>query len=349
MMAIQSSAFAVDTHCVEMEKRFECNIFGITHTITGESTVEVVERVIGYFPLSRFHDHTKPININSLFMELTFLNATPKETNWLLPELTLLKLKGRKIESIHGASIDELIDSSQRVRWSEFDGFNYLYRHSQHRITGKFNALLSSVHYTPEDLEKQYLGDIEIWALHELFGINQIKDTNYKASILTSLLVNKEISVMEYSDLSLHLTPLSDMPLSPYSSENDDDHGGITGIEGGGDIVAAAIKKMVLLNLMKSRSVIPNYEIADHLNFDVVYRPSYILTAGGAPILFPSRFVHARSRKSSDFFPEVSRGSHVLLVDQEIRDRWHEMGLDERRSIVNEMMINIQGQIGVFR
>lgn len=341
----QSNSFAVEANCVEVNTVVECDINGLSFEIKGTTTPFVAEQVFSYLHFGRVIDLKNPVDINSLFFELTYKNATPNSSHWILPELSILKLMGRKIENIHGAELSDLYQSAKKVRWSQYDGYNFLNRYSFHRITGKFNALTRSVQYSADDLSQHYIQDIEVWALHELFGLNSIPDKNYKASILTSMLINKELSVMEYSDLLLYLTPLEDIPINPFLyEESDDDHGGITGVEGGGDIVAASIKKMILQRLIRPNQTRPFFEIADLMNFDVAYQPNYNLVL---PTIIPARFILSQYRIGVFLFPGISPKLNVLLVSNDIRLRWHEMSLDERNQTIDLMLDKIIEEKGM--
>jgi hypothetical protein len=270
-------------------------------------------------------------------------NPRPLFRTWTLPAYTLLSLANKGIEKIQGRTIPDLIDESLNVSWDDFYYFDLINRFEPQRHTGFYNSMTDRVVYDQRDLKSRSLPDLQHWALHELFGTANIDDVDYELSTM-AILVNQgdmtaeEFAKHQYNHTKLiiplfmdsHLVPIAvEKPIEKILLEDKtkrDDAGGITGVEGGGDIVSASIKRYMLLALKQRQGGKPlsREQVSGLLKHDIHYTNYFDVVR--TPRQEEQRYIGPLYLDQEDEQP-------ILVLNESIRDKWPTLSESEKRKI----------------
>lgn len=265
----------------------------------------------------------------------TFLNLlssnqpTPSLGGWNLPTFTLIALENKGIKSIKGRPMNELIELSQEVHWQDFFYIDLLNRFEPQRHTGFYNSITNNVIFDSGDLKGREISDIQQWALHEFFGTANIDDKNYELSTFATLLKDDHLSVDEFNRMQYTHTkyqfpmkvtkedyhPKVRLMAFPFEAHNRGEYlkrSGITGVEGGGDIVSASIKRYMLLALKEKmdQDQLKGEQVKALLDYDIHYTNFVLYSLPG----------HEDNMKTAPIYKGMDKGKPILVLKKAIRD-----------------------------
>lgn len=280
-----AQALAISVDCNSLERKpnkFLCTNGNEEFTVNNVTKPEVLKRAINLVPskiILPFQD--EEVEMKSFLDRLAFHFPYPEHGRWRLPEISLLSLRNNGVTEIQGHSINTIIDEARKIKWEDMrDMFKY-FRFQPSRHTGRYNSFSNTVTYGGNDILNHDVADLQQWALHETFGTIGIDDVNYKISTLATLLNDGHIDLKtfnknQYFDLEndapfIEETIDMTLDLELFNSE-----GGITGVEGGGDIVSASIKRyMIIGRQWETGFKVTQKEITEIMNYRIQYTDDF--------------------------------------------------------------------------
>lgn len=313
-------------------KNFEFQISGVRN----DEVLDALFRVNPKLNVKAFNGQSTTFDM--LINNIAHLNQLPLGRKWTLPSLSLLKLANNGIETIHAKNIYSLINEADLINWDDIFHFRSIDKLKPNRHTGKFNSITNHVVYDGKDLKDRDLSDLKQWSLHELLGTAGINDVNYELSTLVMLVNDGLLSKEEfyrYQHIHNKVKPPYILPTNYLSSSTSlirgDGDGGVTGVEGGGDIVTASIKRFMLTALRLNKgSGFSEEDLKIILSYDIIYNQfdMFFKSDGSGVDLDPTR----------PLFLLHNQSVPMLMLKIGIRSEWHRMHYQQKLTLAGQYL-----------
>lgn len=338
MIVNDAQASGLSCHASDQANTYLCESSDGQFEFKGVRDQSVMDQFVKHFENPFYHPLcTNSIDINAHLKGLIYTEKKPANGNWKLPLVTLLILKNKGIQHIHGYPINALMGMSEAINWNAYSKFSKHDRFSVDRYTGRFNRNKQKVTFLSADLKGHDFSDLEQWGLHEVLGIAGINDTNYEVSTFAIMVSDNFLTAEEFHDFqyivpkSTHTIPFIFSPTFKnyfHKSGTGDDDGGVTGVEGGGDIVSASIKRFMLMSLAlgpKQIDKAKKEQVKTVIDYDIGYStlPIHMYLNHTSPLLKSAKPV------SVEFYQETVK----LIVPFFIREKWQKFSFQEKIKI----------------
>lgn len=323
---------------------FSCSSIEHNITINNVLDIESAKKIFNLIEPSLLSSmQNQSMDFDSFLQILSRSQPEPNLNGWNLPTFTLIALQNKGITDVNGRSIKSLIKHTENVHWQDFFFLDSLNNFKAQRHTGFYNSLTHNIVYDGLDLNGRDISDIQHWALHEVFGTANIQDKNYELSTLATLvtegfLSGDEFNKMQYTNQRYQLplkrhapkrkipTKTVDYSYEVYDREKIRQEGGITGVEGGGDIVSASIKRYMILaikykldeNLRRRDELIKrlmSYDI-HYTDYDIFFKPTREVELETAPI-----------------YKGFENGVPLIIFKRSIRKEWPRLNHQEKLNL----------------
>jgi hypothetical protein len=332
--SLASNAMIMDVDCFNEsdQTNFICNSSSSRFKVKNVNQFGLLQDALKLVPSETLLPlKGEEVKMSNLLNRIATHHPHPIQKKWQLPEVSLLSLKHAGVHFIQGHSIDTIIQEARKIRWDDMRELFRYFRYEPSRHTGRYNAISSTVSFEGQDIRNRDQFELQQWALHEVFGVVGIQDTNYKVSTLAVLLIDGQINLKtflenQYFDLENEYPSLESLSkeISRLNGE-----GGVTGVEGGGDIVSASIKRhMIMARQWESAFQISRAEVTEIMNYKIQY--------SSVPVLLK----YTEDYKIIDHphvFTFFHEGEVVAVLKEKFRVDWNALSPTHRIQIAKEI------------
>lgn len=321
---LSNNSFALD--CSQKAFFYECyhQEFQRTFIFSNQLDLNLIQTFMDTLSTNDIENLPDIVDLGIELPKLKESYKLPQNNVWKLPALSMIDMASKGVDFIGSKKISDLAIDAQKINWQSFETKNPIITMYTERNSARFNQTTQTVNLINESINRGNFSDIEQLALHETYGMLGIDDGNYQRSIPSMMVIGNQLSGQEFIQLN-SLQSLRTLPIATsFISEDKEEGGGLTGVEGGGDITTGSLKRHIM---QAYRAKFPDASVPNILGVSYIR----IVYKVASPLI--GAIVSTFDNENDRYSVEIKKSIH---------DTWFELTESEKNEIAKEIIMRYQ-------